>query len=117
PSTHDRSWRRCDRRAATPDSAVCAGGDPCRYGRAMVVEPVARPGAPEAVRRLIARTIGSCFRYRVTGLAAEAAFFAILSLPPLVFGLAGTIGFVAERYDVSQVDVLKDRIIDVASKA
>ncbi|WP_456697474.1 YihY/virulence factor BrkB family protein [Aeromicrobium sp. P5_D10] len=83
----------------------------------MAVEPVDRPGFPEAVRRLIARTISSCFRYRVTGLAAEAAFFAILSLPPLVFGLAGTIGFIAERYDVAQVDVLKDRIIDLASKA
>ncbi|MFI5428304.1 YihY/virulence factor BrkB family protein [Aeromicrobium sp. UC242_57] len=65
----------------------------------------------------MARTVSSCFRYRVTGLAAEAAFFAILSLPPLVFGLAGTIGFIAERYDVAQVDVLKERIIDVASKA
>ena len=53
----------------------------------------------------------------MTGLAAEAAFFAILSLPPLVFGLAGTIGFIAERYDVAQVDVLKDRIIELASKA
>ena len=71
----------------------------------------------EVGRRLVARTVSSCFRYRVTGLAAEAAFFAILSLPPLVFGLAGTIGFVADRYDVAQVDVLKDRIIDLASQA
>jgi membrane protein len=83
----------------------------------MVAEPVGRPGLREGLGKLVARTIGSCFRYRVTGLAAEAAFFAILSLPPLVFGLAGTIGFIAERYDVSQVDVLKDRIIDLASKA
>lgn len=83
----------------------------------MAAEPVDRPGFSEAVRRLVARTVSSCFRYRVTGLAAEAAFFAILSLPPLIFGLAGTIGFIAERYDVAQVDVLKDRIIDLASKA
>ncbi|WP_083983212.1 YihY/virulence factor BrkB family protein [Actinomadura hibisca] len=32
------------------------------------------------------------FRHRVTGLAAEAAFFALLSLPPLVIGLIGTMG-------------------------
>ena len=83
----------------------------------MAVEPVDRPGVPEATKRIIARTVSSCFRYRVTGLAAEAAFFAILSLPPLVFGLAGTIGFIAERYDVAQVDVLKDRVIDLASQA
>lgn len=83
----------------------------------MAVQPVDRPGLASAVRLLVARTVASCLRYRVTGLAAEAAFFAILSLPPLVFGLAGTIGFIAERYDVAQVDVLKDRIIELASKA
>jgi membrane protein len=83
----------------------------------MAVQPVDRPGIPEAFSSLIARTVSSCFRYRVTGLAAEAAFFAILSLPPLVFGLAGTIGFIADRYDVTQVDVLKDRIIELSSKA
>ena len=47
------------------------------------------------------QTVGACLRYRVTGLAAEAAFFAILSLPPLIFGLAGAIGFVARRFDVA----------------
>jgi membrane protein len=83
----------------------------------MAVEPVGRLGVSEGARRLVARTVSSCFRYRVTGLAAEAAFFAILSLPPLIFGLAGTIGFIADRYDVAQVDVLKDRIIDLASQA
>jgi membrane protein len=83
----------------------------------MAVQPVDRPGIPEAFSSLVARTVSSCFRYRVTGLAAEAAFFAILSLPPLVFGLAGTIGFIADRYDVTQVDVLKDRIIELSSKA
>ncbi|MGI9085348.1 MAG: YihY/virulence factor BrkB family protein [Aeromicrobium sp.] len=91
----------------------------------MAVEPVDRPGAPEAgrsqvtnlARRLVARTVSSCFRYRVTGLAAEAAFFAILSLPPLVFGLAGTIGYIARSFDVTQIDVLKNRVIDLASQA
>ena len=39
--------------------------------------------------RLIVSTVGSCMRYRVTGLAAEAAFFAVLSMPPLIFALAG----------------------------
>jgi membrane protein len=71
----------------------------------------------DTFRQIVARTVSSCFRYRVTGLAAEAAFFAILSLPPLIFGLAGTIGYIAERYDVAQVDVLKDRILDLASQA
>ncbi|WP_229051204.1 YihY/virulence factor BrkB family protein [Aeromicrobium sp. Leaf350] len=69
------------------------------------------------VPRVARHAFSNCFRNRVTGLAAEAAFFAILSLPPLVFGLAGAIGFIAERYQVAQVDVLKDRVIDLASRA
>ena len=92
---------------------------------AMAVEPVDRPDVPAAGReattdvawRLLARTVSSCFRYRVTGLAAEAAFFAILSLPPLVFGLAGTIGYIARQFQVAQVEVLKNRVIDLASQA
>jgi membrane protein len=42
--------------------------------------------------RLTRRTAIAAFRHRVTGLAAEAAFFALLSLPPLVLGLVGTMG-------------------------
>lgn len=69
------------------------------------------------VARIAARTTAYCLQYRVTGLAAEGAFFAVLSLPPLIFGLAGTIGFIADRYDVAQVDVLKGRVLDLAAKA
>lgn len=67
--------------------------------------------------RLVRTTFGSCFRYRVTGLAAEAAFFAILSLPPLVFGLAGTIGYFAKRYQVGRVAELKASVLDASSRA
>jgi membrane protein len=69
------------------------------------------------LRRLAARTTSTCFTYRVTGLAGEAAFFAILSLPPLVFGLAGTIGYIAQSYDVTQIDLFKDRVLSLTSQA
>ena len=46
------------------------------------------------VWRLTKETTAICFRYRVTGLAAEAGFFALLSLPPLVLGLVGSISYV-----------------------
>jgi membrane protein len=83
----------------------------------MAAEGVARPAAVDWLARITARTVSRCIQHRVTGLAAEAAFFAILSLPPLVFGLAGTIGFVAERFEVAQVDVLKDRVLELSSQA
>ncbi|MEO6473169.1 MAG: YihY/virulence factor BrkB family protein [Aeromicrobium sp.] len=83
----------------------------------MTVEPEDRPALANALRQVTVKTVESSFRYRVTGLAAEAAFFAILSLPPLVFGLAGAIGFIAQRFQVAEVEVLKDRVLDIASKA
>ena len=49
-------------------------------------------GVPLA--KLTLETIRVCLRYRVTGLAAEGAFFMLLSLPPLVLGLFGGLGFV-----------------------
>lgn len=44
--------------------------------------------------RLVLHTFNVSLDYRVTGLAAEAAFFMLLSLPPLVLGLFGAVGFV-----------------------
>ena len=74
-------------------------------------------GVREAAWRVITATVAAILRYRVTGLAAEAAFFAILSLPPLIFGLAGTIGYLAERYDVADVSNLESRVLELASRA
>lgn len=83
----------------------------------MVAHGVTRPKVVDQLARWTARTVSACLRFRVTGLAAEGAFFAILSLPPLVFGLAGTIGFVAERYDMAQVGVLEARVLELAGQA
>ena len=66
---------------------------------------------------VISRTVGICLRYRVTGLAAEAAFFAILSLPPLIFGLAGAIGYVAQRFDVATLADFREQVLALAGRA
>lgn len=98
-----------------------------RYGKRMArAEPAAgtwRQGLLRRVRRvprviwqLLTQTVGTCLRYRVTGLAAEGAFFAILSLPPLIFGLAGSIGYLARQFDVETIDEMKDQIIELAGR-
>ena len=43
-------------------------------------------------------------RYRVTGLASEAGFFALLSLPPLVLGLFGGVGYLGNWLGADVVD-------------
>jgi membrane protein len=67
--------------------------------------------------QVVTATVGACFRYRVTGLAAEAAFFAILSLPPLVFGLTSSISYIVDRADPSLIPELKTNIVDLAGRA
>jgi membrane protein len=49
-------------------------------------------------------------RYRVTGLAAEAGFFALLSLPPLILGLVGSIGFVGKLMGQAAVHDLRGQL-------
>lgn len=69
------------------------------------------------VWRLVVTTVGSCMRNRVTGLAGEAAFFAILSVPPLIFALAGTIGYVSERFTAAQIGDLQASVVDLSGRA
>lgn len=61
------------------------------------------PGAVTAVRLVLGTTQVS-LRYRVTGLASEGAFFMLLSLPPLVLGLFGGVGYVGSILGPHTVD-------------
>ncbi|HEX8509878.1 MAG TPA: YhjD/YihY/BrkB family envelope integrity protein, partial [Propionibacteriaceae bacterium] len=89
--------------------------------------PAAVPGRLSRRRRagrplwigwqIVLETWRACFRYRVTGLAGEAAFFAVLSLPPLIFALAGAIGYVAQRIDVQTIAGLRQEVLALASRA
>ncbi len=64
--------------------------------RARARRELARVPGLHALARLVVETTRVCLRYRVTGLASEAGFFAVLSLPPLVLGLFGGVGYVSQ---------------------
>lgn len=72
------------------------------------------PGAL-AVARLTVETIRVCLRWRVTGLAAEAGFFMLLSLPPLVLGLFGGLGFLGQWLGAENVRRIVEAIQDWAA--
>ncbi|MGC4111699.1 MAG: YihY/virulence factor BrkB family protein [Nocardioides sp.] len=66
--------------------------------------------------RVVVSTVASSMRYRVTGLAAEAAFFTVLSVPPLIFALTGAIGYLTRSFSPDQVDHVRNAILDLASR-
>jgi membrane protein len=81
-------------------SVAAETGIRARLAHARVAEPTLLGRLRRLVRfawSLTVHTTRICLRYRVTGLAAEAGFFALLSLPPLVLGLVGAVGFVGEH--------------------
>lgn len=65
--------------------------------------------------RLVVTTVGSCLKHRVTGLAAEGAFFAVLSVPPLIFALIGGVGYVSDNLSAAQIDDIRQSVIDLFS--
>ncbi len=69
------------------------------------------------LRKLARTTFSICLRHRVTGLAAEIGFFAILSLPPLVLGLVGTLGYFADVIGPDTVEQIRANIIDFSRDA
>ncbi|MGZ4591141.1 MAG: YihY/virulence factor BrkB family protein [Actinomycetes bacterium] len=77
---------------------------------------VARAHFRTVVWRLLKETTAICFRYRVTGLAAEAGFFALLSLPPLLLGLVGSIGYLGKWVGADVVDEVQNRIIEGSAR-
>ncbi|GGB65230.1 membrane protein [Knoellia flava TL1] len=77
---------------------------------------LARFPALEALARLTVETIRVCLRYRVTGLASEAGFFALLSLPPLVLGLFGGVGYVGRWLGTGTVETVRVAITEYAGR-
>ena len=99
--------------ADTSDTAVPTAGS---EGPSVAERAAARGRrAAHTLWRLIVTTVGSCMRYRVTGPAAEGAFFAVLSVPPLIFALAGAVGYVSERFSESQLESIQRSIVDLSS--
>ncbi len=56
-------------------------------------------------------TFHTCMEYRVTGLAAEAAFFVLLSLPPLLLGLVGALGYLDTAIGADTIDRIRRNIL------
>ncbi|MET8505805.1 YihY/virulence factor BrkB family protein [Streptomyces sp. SBR177] len=63
---------------------------------------------------LLKDTVNSCIEYRILGLAAEAAFFTLLSLPPLLLGLIALLGYADEWTNTNTVASIEENILHAA---
>jgi membrane protein len=67
--------------------------------------------------RLLRRTMRKAWDGNVFSEAAEAAFWQILSLPPLLLGLLGSLGYVAEWFGQDVIDAVRDKILEWSKTA
>ncbi|UGY94266.1 YihY/virulence factor BrkB family protein [Streptomyces gobiensis] len=63
---------------------------------------------------LLKDTVNSCIEYRILGLAAEAAFFTLLSLPPLLLGLIGLLGYLDAWIGTDTIASVRGNILDAS---
>ncbi|MFI8966782.1 YihY/virulence factor BrkB family protein [Streptomyces sp. NPDC053493] len=63
---------------------------------------------------LLKDTVNSCIEYRILGLAAEAAFFTLLSLPPLLLGLIALLGYADAWTNTNTVASIEENILHAA---
>jgi membrane protein len=78
--------------------------------------PAAPPRAGSAVVRVLRRTLGKAWDDNIFSMAAQAAFWQALSLPPLFLGLLGSLGYVGGWFGPETVDIVEGKIISFARR-
>ncbi|MGW0820183.1 YihY/virulence factor BrkB family protein [Streptomyces sp. NPDC002845] len=63
---------------------------------------------------LLKDTVNSCIEYRILGLAAEAAFFTLLSVPPLLLSMIGLLGYVDDWTGANTIASLQNNILEAS---
>jgi membrane protein len=64
---------------------------------------------------LLKDTVNSCVEYRVLGLAAEAAFFTLISIPPLLLALIGLLGYLDAWIGTDTIDSIRRNFLDASA--
>ncbi|MEU4741534.1 YihY/virulence factor BrkB family protein, partial [Actinosynnema sp. NPDC023658] len=74
-------------------------------------DDTARSAGRKGPLRLLARTLSKAWEGSIFSEAAEAAFWQVLSFPPLLLGLLGSLGYLGDWFGPEVVSAVKDRII------
>ncbi|MGY1622796.1 YihY/virulence factor BrkB family protein [Geodermatophilus sp. SYSU D00965] len=119
-------------------STVLPGGSPAPAGSAPdgaapapsgATAATAATGAPPRGRlsrwpapvrvplQVLARTVAKAWGDRILGLSAEAAFWQILSVPPLLIGLLGSLGYLGTFIGEATVARIEDQLVTASARA
>jgi membrane protein len=95
----------------SPDAANPPGEQrPVRTGRL-----AAWPRPVRVPLQVLGRALGKAWQDRILGLSAEASFWQILSVPPLLIGLLGSLGYLGNIIGVSAVTQIETRLLTASS--
>lgn len=101
----------------TQDGAVPASGDGAAAPRDAEHGRQARwPAVIRTPLQVLGRTVAKAWQDRILGLSAEAAFWQILSVPPLLIGLLGTLGYLGDIIGDSSVRQIEERLVTAAAE-
>src|SRR4051812_23406886 len=100
---------------ASCDDAVAderTGTDPA-MAEVAVASPVQGPQRRSAARRLLERTLSHAWNDDIFSESAAAAFWQTLSLPPLLLGIFGILGYVGGVFRPDTVAAVEQGVIDL----
>ena len=78
--------------------------------------PTSRPPVLRTIPRLLWRTITKSWDDSIFAMSAQAAFWQTLSLPPLLLGILGSLGYIAGWFGPNTEQIISDRIIGFADR-
>jgi membrane protein len=74
------------------------------------------PPAVGVPLRVLGETLAKAWQDRILGLSAEAAFWQILSIPPLLIGLLGSLGYLGSFIGTQSVRQIEDELLTASAQ-
>jgi membrane protein len=110
--------------ALSPDDAAPLPPEPDRPDHQTDAEEPTSDGSrldawPVFVRtplQLLGRALAKAWQDRILGLSAEAAFWQVLSIPPLLIGLLGTLGYLGDVIGAGAVTEIEERLLAASAE-
>ncbi len=92
-----------------PSGGSTASGTGRTRGRGWWLAPVRVPV------QVLGRTVAKAWQDRILGLSAEAAFWQVLSIPPLLIALLGSLGYLGDWIGGDSVTRIEDQLVDASA--